>query len=264
MVPRNLRWLSVAVLSAVGLAAFPARSSADTLILVQELSGSGAVLGSSSFTIDTLPTSSNPFTPTLSGGGTASFRDISITVNTTSGVPRTGNSLSTTVNAKPSTAFDASHQLRVIVTDDGFLNANAGGAAVVTNDPGLTDAVFGGLNENTGRTELLTGTLGSLGSTIAQPADATEVSGGGDARTTADVAALPGAFAIRQTLTIRGIPTTGITADSTFTDSLSSKVESSAPPPNGGVVPAPAGLVLALTALPALGLRRLLRRKSVI
>lgn len=257
MVPRNLRWLSAAVLAAAALLGAPARSSADTLIIVNELDGSNAVVSSSQFTLATLPSSSNPYSP---AGG--SFTGISITVTSTSGTSSNVNSLTTTVAAKPDGSFDASHQLQVIVTDDGFLNASAGGTAVVTNDPGASSGISGGDNNLIGTTAVQSGSLATSLTTLATTPSASDTSPSGpsDPNTTANIANLPGQFAMTQTITIRAIENSpgSIDQNSTFGGTLSSTIRTTPP----ATVPAPAGLVLAAAALPVLGLRRAFRRKA--
>lgn len=257
MALRKKPWLSAGVLAAVVLFSAPSRSAADTMILVRELDSGGSIIAgtSSTFTLATLPSSSNPY----STGG--SFTGISITVTSTSGNSSNVNSLTTTVAAKPSGSFDSGHQLQVIVTDDGFLNASPGGTAAVTNDPGASSGISGGVNNLIGGTGVQSGTLGSLTSLGMTPtASDTSPGGPSDPNTTANVTDLPGQYAMTQTITIRAIENSAgsIDANSTFGGTLSSTIVTTP----AAAVPAPAGLLLALTAIPVLGLRRGFRRKT--
>jgi len=253
---RNVRWIVAGLVAVVGLLASATRASADTVILVEELNGSNTSISSTSFTIATLPNSSTPFT---TPAGT--FSNISITVTTTSGVSSNVNSLTTTVAAKPGSTFDPTHALRVTVTDDGFLNASPTGTALVTNDPGASSGISGGVNNLTGITSIQSGSIGGGLTLLGATPSASDTSPGGpsDANTSVTIPSLPANFAMTQQLVIRSIPTTGIDPNSTSGGTLSSTIVTTAPEP----VPAPAGLLLALTALPVFGLRRVLRRKVV-
>jgi len=258
MVLRKMRWLSAAVLAAVALLSAPSRSAADTLVLIQELDSSSHVVAgtSATFTLATLPSSSNPYSPT---GG--SFAGISVSVTSTSGVSSDINSLTTQVAAKPSGSFDSGHQLQVVVTDDGFLNSHAGGTATVDNNAGASSGISGGVNNISGTTAIQSGTLATTLTGLGTSPAATDVRPGTSSTndTTANITNLPGLFAITQTITIRAAENSpgSVSANSTFGGTLSTTLVSSA-----AAVPAPAGLVLALAAVPALGFRRFLRRKA--
>jgi hypothetical protein len=251
---RNVRWIAAGLLTLGGLIALPGRAAADTMILVEELNGS-TVVNSQTFSVASLPTSGSPYSP--AGGA---FTGISLTVTSTSGVSSNVNSLTTTVAAKPSASFDPSHSLRVTVTDDGFLNASAGSPADVTNDPGASSGISGGVNNLSGTTTIQSGTILSGLTTLGATPASSDTSPGGpsDGNTTVNIPSLPSTFAMTQEITIHAIPTTGIDPNSTFGGTLSSTIVTT--PPQS--VPAPAGLLLALTALPVLGFRRVLRRKA--
>lgn len=256
MLLRKMRWLSAGLLATVAMLAAPSRSKAESLILIQELDGSNNVVNSASFTLATLPSSGSPYTP---AGG--SFASISLTVTSTSGVSSNINSISTTVGAKPSDSFDPSHSLQITVTDDAFLNATPGGVATATNDPGASSGISGGNNNLVGSTNIQSGTLAGadLASLALTPtASDTSPDGPSDPNSHANISNLPGQFAITQTMTLRAIPNAGQSIDlnSTFGGTLSSTILTSPAP-----VPAPAGLLLALAAVPMFGLRRALRRK---
>ncbi len=252
---RNVRWIAAGLLAVAGLAASSTQASAGTLILVEELNSSNVAINAASFSIATLPTSGSPYaTPT------GTFQNISITVTTTSGASSNVNSLTTTVAAKPGTSFNSANSLRVTVTDDGFQNASPSGVANVTNDPGASSGISGGVNNLIGSTTIQSGTIGSLTALGATPtASDTSPGGPSDPNTTVVIPSLPATYAMTQELTIRAIPTTGIDPNSTFGGTLSSTIATT---PNAPV-PAPAALFLALSAVPAFGLRRVLRRKSV-
>jgi hypothetical protein len=258
MMLQKLRWLTAGLLAAAALLASPARSQAGIQILIQELDSGGNAVGASQYFTGVLVPST----------GTTSFTNISITVTTTSGVSAAVNSLTTTVNMKPSATFDPTHSLRVWVTDDGFLNSNLGGTASVFNNASASSGIAGGQNALTNNSQLLSLPVGvpttnPPSDTVLGPptGDATDIrpSGLPSPQTVANVASLPGAFAIQQTITIRATPTGpgGIDPQSTLGGSASTVVLSG-PPPG---VPAPGGLVLALIGLPILGARRL-RKKA--
>jgi len=247
---RNVRWIAAGLLTLGGLIALPGQASAETTILVEELSSSG-VVNSQTFSVATLPTSSNPYSP---AGG--SFTGISITVTSTSGVVSNLNSLTTTVAAKPSESFDASHSLRVTVTDDGFINASPGSPAIASNDPSNSSAVSGGTLTVSGINTIQSGT-DVLGTTPS--ASETSPNGQSDPNTFVGIPNLPSNFAITQEMTLKVNSAGGeIDPNSSFAGTLSGNILTVPP-----AVPAPAGLILALTALPVFGARRMLRRKAV-
>ena len=135
------------------------------------------------------------------------------------------------------------------------------------NNASASSGVAGGTNALTNNSQLLNlpvsvPTTNPPSDSLLGPAtgNATDIrpSGLPSPQTTANIAALPGAFAIQQTITIRATPTgpNGIDPQSTLGGSASTVVLSS-PVPG---VPAPGGLVLALIGLPLLGVRR--RRKK--
>jgi len=247
---RNVRLIAAGLLTLGGLIGLPGRASADTVILVEEMNGS-SIINSQTFSVATLPTSSNPYSP---AGG--SFTGISITVTSTSGVVSNLNSLTTTVAAKPSESFDAAHSLRVTVTDDGFINASPGSPAIASNDPSNSSAVQGGTLTVSGINTIKNSSLGVLGTTPS----ASETSPGGpsDPNTFVGIPSLPTNFAITQEMTLKVNSAGGaIDPNSSFAGTLSWNILTSPQ-----AVPAPAGLLLALPALPVFGFRRVLRRKA--
>lgn len=254
---RKMRWLCAAIVATVAAVASPAQSKADTQILIQELDGSGNPVGGQL---------------QITSGTTASFSTTNFTniqVSTTSGSGAIG-SLTTSVSAGLSANLDPTHSLQVIVTNDGYLNPFPTQPATIANTAGASSGIIGGTNTITGTTQLFsvpltdsasqTATVAS-GPVIAGPTTAasdTRPGGGGSSETGTTAASLPELYAIQQTIIVRATPTSGILSGSTVGGTVGSTVLTNAAP-----VPAPAGLVLALAAVPALGLRRVLRRKAV-
>lgn len=233
MVLRKLRWLPAAVLAAVAAVLTPVRSSAEILIQVQETGGGSY---NQTYTLATLPTSFS----------TGNFNNVQITVNSTSTAgASTGHSISTTLNAAPGSTFDPAVGLTVTVTDNGFLNANPGGSGLfagnVSNTSAFADtAVTGQANLSSPATQLGPTTATTGTSSVFSPAN---------------VSGIPDSYSITQVL---GLSVNSLSnANATFTAGISTQVLANPAP-----VPAPPALVLALAAVPALGLRRLMRKKA--
>lgn len=251
MVLRKLRWLSAALLAAVAALAAPSRASADTQILIQEFNSANAQVGATGiFTPGTLPGGANPsYSPSGS-----SFNVTSIGVTPIVSFDQTSTTLSTTVITTPTGSFDAGNYLKVTVTSDGFVNPNAGGTGTLVNDPGISSSRASDTNSNTGTTQLLAaGGIPVAGAALSDTESTSQVGA-----STKTVSSLPSPFAIQQTLTIRITPNGGL--NGSFTDTLSSSLDTTPPPATA--VPAPAGLLLALAAVPVFGLRRVFRRKA--
>lgn len=260
---RKMRWLCAALVATLATAATPALSKADSQILIQELDGSGNVVSGQSQIFLGLST---PSSPTFS---TTNFGTIQVTTNPGFGLI---GSLTTNVSANLSETFDPTHSLRIIVTNDGYTNPFPGEPALVTNTAGSSTGIVGGTNVISGNTSILslplspsaaqTGVVAG-GTVIAGPtADSTasfNTSSGSSSTGTTFTSnpALPGTYAIQQTIIVRADTTSGILSGSTVGGTMGSTVLTNAAP-----VPAPAGLVLALAAIPAFGLRRVLRRKN--
>ncbi|QDU19983.1 hypothetical protein [Urbifossiella limnaea] len=239
MVLRKLRWL-VAVVAA--LAAGPSVSAA-TIIQVQEVGGSF----SQSYTLATLPTSFN----------TTNFTNVQITVTTSSGTgAQTNHTLSTTLNAQAGTGFTAGSGLTVTVTESGFLNSNPDSAGFFVGNVGTTAAFAFTSNTGTAKLASTAGTT-NLGPTEAK---ATPFSAGSaafvdPAPVSPNVSSIPDAFSIQQVIDFRVAFITQTNAS--FTAGVSNSVFTETP-----AVPAPPALLLALAAVPALGLRRVLGKKA--
>jgi hypothetical protein len=256
MVLRKMRWLCAAIVASLATVASPAVSKADTQILIQELDGSGNPVGGQL----------QITTGTSATFATTNFANIS--VSTTSGSGAIG-SLTTSVSAGLSSTFNPEHTLKVVVTNDGFINPFPGEPAAITNTAGASSGIIGGVNIIAGTTQLLDVHLTNAanqaailasGNVIAGPtgvAADTRPGGGGTTETHTSSTSLPSNYAIQQTIIVRATPTFGILTGSTVGGTVGSTVLTNAAP-----VPAPAGLVLALAAVPALGLRRMLRRKT--
>jgi len=249
MILRKLRWLAAVALA---LAA-PAVSHAGIQILVQESGGPQMI-----------------FTGSVSNYSTANFTDININPNQNSGAI---SSLTTGVVATPVTNFNPNATLTIIVTADGFTipPANINGPATVENNAAASSGIGGGSNVLSNTTQLLNEPLSpgtgqtaaqaagtALGSATATATD-TRPGGGVSPTTTSNISGMPNAFAIQQTITLRAEVTgpNGIDTGSTLGGSASSLVRTSPAP-----VPAPPAILLALAAIPALGLRRVLAKKA--
>lgn len=259
---RYARW-SVASLATLAAICFsPTVSRADTQILVEEINSSGNVIVGTT----QIFASSTNITTSLSN-----FQSVTITANSNSGAV---SSLTTTVNAIPiSSGFDASIGIRVIVTSDGFFTPNAGGTATVSNNASASSAISGGQNMLTANTQLLndplttptsSGSAQATGSNLGSATGAASdirPSGGVSPTTTSTINSFPNSFAIQQEVDVRAVNVgaSGVASGSTLGGSASSLVSTSPAP-----VPAPGGLVLALAAAPAFGLRRVLRKRAAV
>lgn len=253
MLMSQLRWIAACAAVVAAVVASPARSKADTQILIQEVDAANNPVGS----LSTFFQAGNGSFNLPSSFSTPSFNVTSIGATPIIGLDGSG-SLSTTVITTPGAAFNPTHSLRVTVTSDGFLNPTPGGVGTLVNDPGISTSRTADANSNTGTTVLLTGPIGST-----TPFDPpliltdTQFTGGSDARSDTTVTAVPGQYTLQQTLKITITPNGSL--NGTFTDTLSSSLDATPPP---AAVPAPGGLVLGLVALPLLGLRRTLRKRA--
>jgi hypothetical protein len=243
MVLRKPRWLAAALLAAVAVVASPGVSTAGTVILVEETGGGSF---SQSYTLATLPTSFN----------TPSFNNVQITITSSSSAGvQADHSISTTLNAQAGAGFAAGAGLKITVTDDGFQNANPNSPGFFVGNVSTTAAFANTSNEGTA-------TLTGTGATTLGPvtANATPVSAGSapfvdPAPVAPNVSNIPGTFSVQQILNFR---VASITAQSaSFTAGISNSVVTST-----AAVPAPPAILLALAAVPAIGLRRALKRKA--
>ena len=259
MLLRQYRLLSAGLLAAVALLGAPSRSAADNQILIQEVNQFGVLI----------PGTAQYFASNTASFATPNFLNISVTATSNSGAV---GSLTTTVSAVPASSFDATRQLMVVVTNDDFANPFPNGNALVENNAAASSGIGGGQNILSNNTQLLNVPLAppassttalASGTPLGAPTGAatdTRPGGGSSPTTTSNLSGMPATFAIQQTIFVRANPTdpNGIATGSTLGGSASSIVTASAAP---AAVPAPAGLVLGLIALPILGLRRAIRRK---
>lgn len=245
MILRKLRWLAALALAV----AAPNASQAGIQILVQE-SGGPAQL----------------FSGSVSNYSTTNFLNIEIGSTPNSGAI---SSLTTTVRATPAANFDPSATLTIKVISDDFSipPANINGPATVENNAAASSGIGGGQNVLSNTTQLYTTPLPvgpgyqngtPLGSATATATD-TRPGGGASPTTTSNISGMPSTFAIEQTIVVRANVTgpNGIETGSTLGGSASSLVVTSPAP-----VPAPPAVLLALAAVPALGLRRVLVKKK--
>jgi hypothetical protein len=261
MLLRKSGWLSAGALAAAILLVCPSVSHAGISVLVEEVDAGGNVVPGGGQAAFTSPNLTGTFV--INALPTPSFRSISVTVNRSTGSPSDLNTITSTVNLRPSSVLTGDHFLRVIVTDDGFLNSNTGGLGTLTDDAGTSAGIIGGTNTAEVVTQLKTGTLPGP---LAGLGDATT----GSSNTTpggikvnsppVHIPSMPSGFGVEQTILIvaHADPTQeGIAINSTLGGTLSSVITVQS-------VPAPAGVALALVGLPVLGLRRLLRKKPTV
>jgi len=255
---RQFRWITAGLAAAAVLLAAPTRSQAGISVLVQEVDAGGNAIGSPQPAF-TSPNLTGTFT--VNAAPTQSFGSISVTVNRSTGLASDLNTLTTTVNLRPNSVLTGDHFLQVIVTDDGFLNSNVGGIGTLTDDAGASAGIRGGTNTAQVVTQLKTGKLpGPLDNMGDATTGSSSISPGGTKVTSPAVTipSLPGQFGVEQSILIvasAAPDAEGIALNSTLGGTVSSVITSQA-------VPAPAGIALALLGLPALGLRRVLRRKA--
>lgn len=251
--------LSAGLLAAAAVLAAPSPAHAGISVLVEEVDAGGNVVPGGSQAAFTSPNLTGTFV--INALPTPSFTSISVTVNRSTGLASNLNTMTTTVNVRPNGVLTGEHFLRVIVTDDGFLNSNVGGVGTLTDDAGVSAGISGGTNTTQVVTQLKTGTLpGPLSNLGTATAGSSSSTGGAPEVNSPAVTIpeMPGPFGVEQTIFViaRADPTTeGIAINSTLGGTLSSIIETQA-------VPAPAGVALALIGLPALGLRRYLRKRQ--
>jgi len=165
---------------------------------------------------------------------------------------------------KPNGVLTGDHFLQVIVNDDGFLNSNVGGVGTVTDDAGTSAGIRGGTNTAQVVTQLTTGTLPGPLSNLGDSTTGSSNTTPGGIKVNSppvSIASLPDQFGVEQTILIiahADVTSEGIASNSTLGGTLSSVITAAKAP---DVVPAPAGIALALVGLPLLGLRRVLRKK---
>ncbi len=262
---RQLRWLVAGLAVVAAVCAFPTQSKADVQILVEELNTGGTVVASQ-FTSGA---------PNLFGNVDYTFQGshfaLSGSVATTSGVASSPiASLTPSFSGITTSAFNGTNTLRITVTDNAYTQNVLSGT--LTNSAGASNGLTAGSvqvdtlsriyagpgSPSTNQTLLL-----ADGPTLFGPTDMASTSAPSnptlDNQTELAIGSLPSPFAIQQVLivTFNDAPTG---QQATFGGSGGASVL----PLTTAVVPAPGGLVLALIALPLIGLRRTLRKRAVV
>lgn len=240
---RQLRWITAALAVVAAVAAAPGRAKADVQILVEELNN-GSVVGS--------------MTTTLTGSGTTTFNgtaftNVLVTVSTNSASSGLVASLTPSFSGQLTNAFSpTASTLRVTVSDNGFSAVGPTGTFKVQTSG--SNGFASGTQAVASTTRIFT--PGS-NSTVAGPVelstpDGTLVTNGAGL----PVSGLPSPYGIQQTILVSY--SGPVTPNATFGATGGASVTSTA------AVPAPAGLVLALAALPVIGLRRTLRKRAAV
>jgi len=265
MLLRQLRWTTACLLAISATLAAPSLSKADISITVNQVDATGAfvsalgtfnsAVGQNSFTINGVATNIfdiNSLNSTLTSNGTFGSLTTSFTLTTAENFHQLGSDFP-----------DAGHALQFVITATGANNSFPGQSGSFTNNAGATSAIAGtgGLNNIAGITDV-TGNTTVQGITSANSQSRVgdgSVSFPAALTTNGNVANLPSPYSITQTIVVKALPVNAnaiIATGVTFSGGASSTVTANAP------VPAPGGLVLALIALPILGLRRALRGKK--
>ncbi|MBY0514182.1 MAG: hypothetical protein K2P78_09770 [Gemmataceae bacterium] len=255
MLLRKLRWLSAGLLAAAAFLGAPSAARADITILIEEVdAGGNAIAGTS-----------NTFSgSSVNGYSTPNFTGIQVGVTSNSGFNTPTASISTGFSYLGRNEVSPESNavgLRIVVTDT-FNRPPGGNPATVNTTVGASNGSTGlvGLNTITNQTTV----LDTGGNTIGGTGVASVVSPSGVASgpQSGSIAALPPSgtqFQIQQTIVSR-ITSDGaatVPAGQTYGGTAASGTQ-----PLSNPVPAPAGLVLALTGLPLLGLYRARRRKA--
>lgn len=258
---RKLQWLGACLLALGATVVAPSTSRADISITVFEVDSVGAHVGGALGTFNSLP-GQNSFA--IAGVNTNVF-NINLFGSTLFSNGAFG-SLSSSFTLTISDTFNqaSGHGLQFVVNATGAANNFPGQPGAFTNNAGASSAIAGtgGLNNIAGVNQV------SASTTVQGVTTADSVDKRGDgsvnfppAQTTnGNVANLPNPYSIIQTITVYALPVNGaaqIAKGANFAGNASSTVTANAAP-----VPGPGGLALALIALPVLGLRRALRKKS--
>lgn len=253
------RWLAVGVLAAVAALATPTRADAAVTILIQEIDAGGNVLpGALNSQLFNSPAAVNV--------QTSNFGQISVVASSNSATSSPTASISTGFSFLNTSAISASSldglSLRITVTDS-FSRPPGGQPASINSAIGAANgsAGFTGILELSNQTDALGTANNSLTSGTPPVATTTSPSGASSGPQFLNVSSLPQDFQIEQTITIKLTGNgTDVPANQAFSGSVASGTAPPVNPPES--VPAPGGLVLALAAVPALGLRRVLRKRA--
>jgi hypothetical protein len=253
----RVRWISACLLAAAALLTTPAQSRADITILIEEIDSGGNYIGGMT----------TPVTGSfVNGFSTPNFTQIQVVVSSNSLISTPTASISTSlsyININPVSAESSGYGLRITVTDS-FDRPPGGNPATVNTTVGASTGSTGlvGLNTVTNQTTVLDTSSNTLGTTAT--ASAVSPSGATSGPQSTTIPALPPTgteFQIKQTIIARVTSdgNTPVAAGQAYGGTAASSTQPLNPP---DVVPAPAGLVLALTGLPVLGLYRAIRRKK--
>jgi len=282
---RNLRWAAAGLLAASAVLAAPARSDAAVQVLIEQyllsnntVVGPTVILTQNGSGFLTFSTSSSS---AWTGDLTRQF-DVQVNTFSNSASATTAASFNNQVNVSTTSNFDGTRGLRLVLTDDGFQAPAGTATAFVQNTAGASNALGTDGNGNnlavvTGQntTQLLTTPLTTPAASTSNQATGTTVAGSVTPQATHSNPGSSGAnaststlttegfdtYAIQQIIKVAAVPTSDrrIGPDQAFGGTFGSAINLN---PNVNPVPAPAGLLLALTALPVLGLRRRMRAKA--
>jgi hypothetical protein len=257
---KKTRWLAAGALAVVATFAAPSRSAASVTILIQEIDAAGNVLpGAGNSQLFNSAAAVNV--------ATTNFGQISVTAASNSATSSPTASVSTAFSFLNTSAISASDlnglSLRITVTDTfdrppgglaGSINSSIGAANGSTGFKGVLDVSNQTDALSTGGTSLTTGSTPPI-------ATAQSPSGTGSGAQFLNVGSLPQDFQIQQVITVK-LSANGadVPSNQAFSGSVASGTDQPQSPP--GPVPAPGGLLLALAAIPALGLRRVLRKRA--
>jgi len=254
MLLRNIRLLAASVFAAAAIVATPSRSDAAIEVLIQEIGPGG--------TTTLLSTTAAP------GGqvttSSASFSTINLQFGNVVNNFAASFSTSYTITTANNLDISAAPQLAITVKDTGpsgnGIPALAGSLADLGNSVSVTNGILTssgfGTHTLSSTTSLLDfDTQTTQASTGPDAASATNV-GSGNGSTVTGISNLSEAYIIQQMFNVN-LSGTGTASASTFTGGVSSTLVVSQ-----AAIPAPPAILLAAMALPAFGLRRVLRRKT--
>lgn len=279
MVSRFIRRLTASLAVAAAFCLAPGMARADVQILVEEYAP-GANIGVDS----PLASQYTNYTTSqvLASGGLLSYNftngvqfGVTGSLTTNSFTSSTSSSLTPSFSGLFKAGFDPNdssvtsfNTLRITVTDDHFTGGDP--ANVLTNRAGTSNGFAnnaGTLNVNT-QSVLLNNPLTTPTSSTTNVAAGTQIGPatlvanaslppnlGNNPETSVAVSSLPASYAIQQTITVEITRTGTFSPGATFGGSGGASIDPQ-------MVPAPGGLVLAMIALPLLGLRRTLRKRT--
>jgi hypothetical protein len=202
---------------------------------------------------------------TVSGVNSGVFDIASLSSTLTGNGTAGGLTSAFTLTIDPNYNQVAGGGLQFVITGTGAANSFAGQPATFINQASATSGLYGtigGTSVNIAGIAEVQSTTTVLGSSSPVSIADSQGSASNGPITNGNVANLPNPYSIIQTITVFALPVSGsdvlISSGAPFQGGASSTVTANSAP---AAVPAPGGLVLALIALPLLGLRRNLRRK---